>query len=497
MNKILTLIKYDIYSLINQSSKKTKKIIPAILLIFFVIFIMGYSYASITYYTITELKNSNIEYIALFSPLVTWLGFIGVFTISRSTLTTEKNSDFLLSLPIKKPVIVASKAISNSIFYLVLGFIFVLPSFIIYFVLVQQNIMILINCLVLLIVITLFANGITFLLNSFVNFFVVRFKYYKMIRFIIILISFLFFVYIMNFMTFDETSLQMFLISDLIDIVLNTNIIKYLILIFVSLSTFCISTVVFSKFYGRKAITFKSKNKNLIYNTSSKFKGLLMKEFKTYTNSTLYMFNTLMGTIFLIGGSIYILASDSISNFGESIFSIQTIAYMILGISLSMSCTSNVSISFEGKNLWILKSAPINPSLVLLSKATFNMILIFIASTISFILLLISNKFDLIPLVLLYLIALSTAVFISFIGLYNNLLFPKLNFKNDSEIVKSSTSVLITILPLILLSMIGPIFSFFYNLNVVLLIHFIISTSLSILSIVLVFTSGIKKYNEL
>ena len=46
---------------------------------------------------------------------------------------------------------------------------------------------------------------------------------------------------------------------------------------------------------------------------------------------------------------------------------------LIIAALLSMSCTSAVSLSLEGKNLWIIQSVPVEPSAVFKAKMLFNL----------------------------------------------------------------------------------------------------------------------------
>lgn len=123
------------------------------------------------------------------------------------------------------------------------------------------------------------------------------------------------------------------------------------------------------------------------------------------------------------------------------------IKIQIIGIivfCIVMSNTSCVSISIEGKNLWILKSLPVDEIDILKSKILLNILLTIPISVICFLVIGIKLEFEIIIVVMLLIILLS--IFSSILGLFINLLYPKLEFTSDVQVVKQSASVIITMI---------------------------------------------------
>ena len=186
---------------------------------------------------------------------------------------------------------------------------------------------------------------------------------------------------------------------------------------------------------------------------------MIKKEFKTYFSSTMYLLNTSIGYIILIGGAIALFFVE----FDDSMLTF--IMYCVSCFSFSTCCTSNCSLSLEGKNIWIYKSAPVDTRKIILSKALMNFILVFVTATISYALCAISLRVNLLTIFLLYILALVTGLVISFGGIFINLLLPKLDFENETQVVKQSASVAVSMFSFMFLFMIFPVIYFILGYN--------------------------------
>lgn len=493
MNKTLLLIKYDLISSYNSLNKKKKNTFTILTLIILSAIILASSFLFQTIEQIELLKDTEFVSLALTTPITTLVNFIALFIISKSTLSKENNTDFLLSLPIKKTSMVASKTIYSIVAYLLISLVVTIPSFIYYSIEISNTISPIINSIIVSILISCFFTGFGYLFNSFLNRFVIKFKFYKIIRMLLVTSTIGLFMFTSFSLQIDPTSLRIPVISTLVDIIINTNILEYFLLILISISSLIIGIIVFSKVYAYTPNIIKTNNTTLNYNTNSAFVTLLKKEFRNYFNSTMYLFQSIVGHILMIGLSI--------SVFFINIDGLELMIYLILCFNLSITCTTNSSISLEGKNIWITKCAPIKTITILLSKISMNIIMLFSSVTLSFILLLISNKVEILTLILLYLFGLITSIFISCIGLSINLLLPKLDFTNETQVVKQSAASIISVLFFILF-LTTP--SFLYLIGIIpLSLNYMIITNisylliLSIITMILIRTKGTKLFEKL
>jgi ABC-2 type transport system permease protein len=98
-----------------------------------------------------------------------------------------------------------------------------------------------------------------------------------------------------------------------------------------------------------------------------------------------------------------------------------------------------------------------------------NFILIFVTGFVSILLVLISNKLDLLTVLLLFVLLLANGLLLSFVGVFVNLLFPKLDYENETQVVKQSLSVTVSMFSFMILFMIFPAIYFFLSMEEVVL----------------------------
>ena len=111
-----------------------------------------------------------------------------------------------------------------------------------------------------------------------------------------------------------------------------------------------------------------------------------------------------------------------------------------------MTCTTGVSISLEGKSLWILKSIPADVKEIFLAKILINLALIMVPSTLSLLGLGIAFHLPLLYYLTGILMLAVSALFISMLGLLINLRFPKLEFDREVVVIKQSLSAFLSIM---------------------------------------------------
>ncbi|HAX02262.1 MAG: hypothetical protein A2Y45_03055 [Tenericutes bacterium GWC2_34_14] len=179
--------------------------------------------------------------------------------------------------------------------------------------------------------------------------------------------------------------------------------------------------------------------------------SIVQKEFKKFFNSVLYATNAGFGPIILLVASV---ASLFFQSKLESILSeamgvgglpLEIMILLLIGFSLAMTYTPAISLSLEGKQLWLIKSLPIQPKTVIYGKIVFNMLLAVPIGILSILLFGISLKIPVINQLLMILLVISFSGLISFFDAIINLWTPKFNFVNDVEVIKQSASAFLAI----------------------------------------------------
>lgn len=183
---------------------------------------------------------------------------------------------------------------------------------------------------------------------------------------------------------------------------------------------------------------------------SGQFKALFQKEWRRYTSSVLYVVNTAMGVILMTFACGAILFSGAqqvavILEMPELGAVAQTFAPFLLCILVAMTSTTSSSISLEGKHLWQLKVLPIDARAAFSAKIAVNLALTLPAIALNATLLIITLKPDFSLALLYYLMPAVCAVFTAQTGLIANLIWPKLDWSNEAQVIKQGMPVMVSI----------------------------------------------------
>lgn len=180
--------------------------------------------------------------------------------------------------------------------------------------------------------------------------------------------------------------------------------------------------------------------------TASPFSALYQKELKRYFSSSLYVLNTAFGIVMLTVGTIAAIFVDIDNIIKDEMAkgSLLQIAPVFLAFCVIMCCTTMASISLEGKNLWILKSLPVNTKSIYLAKIAVNLTISFPALIDAAILGVILDL-GLLKTLFMLLITIVCSVFISIYGLLVNLLVPNFNWTSETLVIKQSAASMIAI----------------------------------------------------
>lgn len=206
-----------------------------------------------------------------------------------------------------------------------------------------------------------------------------------------------------------------------------------------------------TKLMARRA---KTNYKMQSLKTSTPLMALFKKEIARFLSSPGYIVNSIMGSamaiIFaafcVIKGPkevIQIFAEGDFQGFTQGI--ICAIPFFASAL-LSMTCTSAMSLSLEGKNLWIIKSLPLETKTILQSKILFDLLIGISTSLLCGILLLIAVKpTSFLTAIWFLLTPVSFALFSSTLGMFLNVKLPNYEWENEMVVIKQSGAAAISI----------------------------------------------------
>lgn len=184
--------------------------------------------------------------------------------------------------------------------------------------------------------------------------------------------------------------------------------------------------------------------------TGTPFKALYLKELTRYGASPLYVMNTaigaVLGILFCFGMAFF--GQEKLAAFLElpgSLAMMRTFAPLIVAGFMALTCTTASSISLEGKSLWIMKSIPVEPFTLLMSKLAVNLTVQLPAVLLCGLALAYALKPSSFELLQLFLMPAFYSLFIAAAGLVINLKAPNFSWASETVVIKQSMAVFLAL----------------------------------------------------
>jgi len=185
-------------------------------------------------------------------------------------------------------------------------------------------------------------------------------------------------------------------------------------------------------------------------NRSSQLKTLYLKELKFYFSSPIYVMNTGIGAIMMVGAAVmlFIQKDQLLAGLAMMPGGLPRIEAMVpIGIAFfaGLTCTTAVSLSLEGSMYPMLKSWPVDPMTLFYGKILVNLTLLIPAILITLPLVLLSISLSWFYIIFALLIPLMAALAVAQGGIAINLQFPKFDWTSHTTVVKQSLAAMIAI----------------------------------------------------
>ena len=411
-------------------------------------------------------------YFAVMGIITIVLGLFGSVFNTYATLYLSKDNELLLSLPISPFKILSSRLTMVYGLSLMYSGIVWVPVCVLYFIFGHPSALAVIFCVCLLFIISLFVTVLTVALGFVVALLSVRLKNNAILTVFITLaaISAYYFIWFRMTETLRGIVENPFATGEGIKKWGNiffllgkasTGDIKYFgLFLLISVALFAVALYILAKTFvyistiklgGKKeTATFKSDEK-----TKKPSERLLWRETKRFLSSPTYMLNCALGTILGPIGAVALLIKRKtilqiIEVFRDSPFDIDDyLPLIIAGIGLlvvSTNTLSTPSISLEGKNLWILKSLPVDYRDILIAKRNFHLILTVPTTIISFIVAGVTLGFYKEEIIVISALLFFVAFFEANMGLVLGLHRSDFNWTNETKAIKQSLNSLIILL---------------------------------------------------
>ena len=383
--------------------------------------------------------DNNIEsFFMLLTSLLFWVFGIWNLLSGFDEIIQSKDSDFIWSLPIRLWEATLTNLISKYIIHIALTFLVLVFGFVITIYNIGfSNILIIIPIVILSFIVPILSVNIPFLITlivrSLLRTFKIRSRIFESLLTLILFISPLIYHIVMS-APLDYK--KWFIDASILrvsahEIYTSEFFVNVLMLIVIALLTTVIVSSVMIKFHStlRDQLNSPQTKKSATGKLSihSKLFTLLSKEFRLYFSSMTYVMNTILTPLIYFILNIVLLMNVipdletlhvQILNFTIDAHHIYTVACIIL---VTLTTTTSCSISFEGKNIWIMLTTPIDVWDISSAKIIINILLFLPGILLSFLVYL--NVFNVtsLYLIIVLLLKIFTLILISVIGIYINL----------------------------------------------------------------------------
>ena len=178
---------------------------------------------------------------------------------------------------------------------------------------------------------------------------------------------------------------------------------------------------------------------------NSLMQALTIKEVRRFFASPIYMLNAGISLLFMLGLPIYLAIDKNVLSMLQQELHLLApflgpVAVGLLSIMAGSVFISSISISMEGKALWLIQSLPVLPIQALLAKAAAHVLISLPFVLAAGIIMGLAFRLEVFLFASCLLLPLLFTVFSALMGLHLNLRFPKLNWRNETEPVKQSMS---------------------------------------------------------
>ena len=198
---------------------------------------------------------------------------------------------------------------------------------------------------------------------------------------------------------------------------------------------------------GAAKIKYEAKEQKV----SSRSSALLGKEAARFFSSSTCIVNNGLGVVMIVVGAVAVLIyGDRLRQFMNMLTMPTDLAVCLGTVAAAMMAgivvPTSSSVSLEGKSIWIIQSMPVDPAQVLLSKLKLSLIM-FLPPVVFFMLALVlvfgAAAAVAVPALLL---SVAIVVVMAEIGLIANVNHPLLNWTSETQAVKNSVSIIISMI---------------------------------------------------
>lgn len=468
------------FSMFSKELRRKKSLISFLIgMLVFSYLLIGVCAYFLSYDMCEALVGENLGwiYFAFMALTATIIGLVGSIFVIYVTVYRAKDNDLLLSMPIKPSALLFVRLLVVYIITFVLELVVLLPSFLCYFIQSPVSFEGILFSIITLITMPLWAITLGTLFALLIAYISPRLRYRSIVVMLLAVLFIAGYYYVV-------AQIENIFASVIVNAGEIGGFFKTLAFPFYSfgmgitvdfwyfLAYLAITLVVFGLIYLFLTKTFlslaikshdlKYRNKKVKYkNQRTQFSALLKKDSSQFVNVLVYLLNSGIGIIFMILISVIVIfKSDLLISLIKILNpvllpSLPLFAGIFICFAAGMNLITAPSITVENKKLWILKSLPIKPIKIFLSKISTHLLFTAIPAIIALVVMSIVYSFTFVEIVLVGLLVLSFITLTAISGLAINLKLPNIDAANETIAVKQSVSVLFCMLETLVICLIS------------------------------------------
>lgn len=404
-------------------------------------------------------EDNSWLYYSVFGILASMFGIFGSVFLSYNTLYEAKDNDLLLSLPVRASSILLARMSGLYISTFAFEAMVMIPAVAVGMFTTGFDVAAFVPQIINIFILPLFSLGVACLLGWVIALFSSAIRN-KSIVTVIVSISFfaVYYIFSMKISTIIEIIIYN---SDKIGEWIKRymhplymmgagcmgDVIRFIFYSLIVISFFAVVYRILSANFFKLASVNKGTRKKVYKENTGKALShkftFLKKEILLYKSIPAYILNCSLGSVLLlVFAGVSIVKGEELFNTADVIgFSEEHMPLLYVMVLFFIASTNNItapSVSLEAKNLWLLKSVPINPKDVFDGKILLHVIITGIPFIVSDVVCGIVFEAELIFILLSVVAGICIITLSAVSGLMLNIIFPKFDWTNETVPIKQS-----------------------------------------------------------
>ena len=440
-----------------QNKAKTMSLYAYIGLMLFFMVLGGAALSFLYGYTLSQTGSNYIFSTIYISAVLTMLALTTTMSSVKTTFA-GKDYDLLKSMPIKRSTVIASKLTGLYLLELIYSTCFLVPNAIIG-VILTKNIIYFLVPLFMTFLVPAVPLAVGALVSLLFAMFSDRFKFANVIT-IFFYIIFFGLIFYMSFSagqrssgTIEETSKVFMWFNPSLYFLyqaFENNMLYLLVFVGINVTLLIVVFVVLALIYDYSHSIIVSNKSDIKYErkelkNKSEFKALFGVEMKRITSSKFAFINSIssgLATIFIaVATVVSVMQLKNNPDIAPYLHNYGYFASLVIMFGGGIGIPACFLISFEGNNLWMIKTYPIDYKKLMKVKLLVSLIFTLPGTIIADTVMVVIMQPSIYSIIMLYLITIAYILLANFLALRINLAFPKFKWKSENEIMKNSASL--------------------------------------------------------